>query len=435
MAEGRFASVCSVEEFILEQENKNTAQKTERDVRLLERFLKTKDEDRKIEDIPTVELNEYISQFIITKDGNEYEPTSLRSLYFLVASFERQLKKKSYSVSIINDLVFEKTRKVLQSKQKQLKKQGKGNKPKASVALTSEELKILYEKGLLGMCSPEALLNTLWLNNTLHFGLRGCQEHRDMCWGDVKLQKTASRVEYLEFNERQTKTRTGSDCSDVRTVPPKMFATDGTERDPVAVYKCFARKRPEREMNQDDAPFYLAVNNGLKTDSLATKGWFKSGAVGKNKLNGLMKTMVQKAGTENDRLRNHSGRKTMIQTLSEHDIPPTQIAQLSGHKNLKSMENYSTVSTKQQIHMSKVLSSVMAGTTASSSSETACTASSDSQSGMALFSGTVIQGGNFSININTLNQSPTLSTNPSSPEAVRWKSLRPLELECDSDDE
>ena len=172
---------------------------------MLERFLKTKNEDRKIEDIPAVELNEYISQFIIsvrTKDGSEYEPTSLRSL---VASFGRHLKKKSYSVSIINDLVFEKTRKVLQSKQKQLKKQGKGNKPKASVGLTSEELKILYEKGLLGMCSPEALLNTLWLNNTLHFGLRGCQEHRDMCWGDVKLQKTASGVEYLEFNERQTK--------------------------------------------------------------------------------------------------------------------------------------------------------------------------------------------------------------------------------------
>ena len=435
MAEGRFASVCSVKEFILEQENKNTPQKTERDVRLLERFLKTKNEERKIEDIPAVELNEYISQFIIsvrTKDGNEYEPTSLRSL---VASFERHLKKKSYSVSIINDLVFEKTRKVLQSKQKQLKKQGKGNKPKASVALTSEELKM----GLLGMCSPEALLNTLWLNNTLYFGLRGCQEHRDMCWGDVKLQKTASGVEYLEFNERQTKTRTGSDCSDVRTVPPKMFATDGTERDPVAVYKCFARKRPE-EMNQDDVPFYLAVNNGLKTDSLATKGWFKSVAVGKNKLNGLVKTMVQKAGIENDRLRNHSGRKTMIQTLSEHDIPPTQIAQLSGHKNLKSIENHSTVSTKQQMHMSKVLSSVMAGTTAWSSSETACTPSSDSQNGgnqqsMALFSGAVIQGGNFSININTLNQSPTLSTNPSSPEAVRWKRLRLLELESDSGDE
>ena len=76
MAEGRFASVYSVEEFILEHENKNTAQKTERDVRLLERFLKTKDEDRKIEDIPAAELNKFISEFIIsvsTKDGNEYE--------------------------------------------------------------------------------------------------------------------------------------------------------------------------------------------------------------------------------------------------------------------------------------------------------------------------------------------------------------------------
>ena len=104
--------------------------KTERDVRLLERSLKMKDEHRKIEDIPAAELNGHISEFIIfvrTKDGNEYKPTSLRSL---MASFERQLKKKGYSGGIIN--------KALQSKQKRLKKQGKGNKPKASAALTSK---------------------------------------------------------------------------------------------------------------------------------------------------------------------------------------------------------------------------------------------------------------------------------------------------------
>ena len=262
---------------------------------MLERFLKTKDEDRKIEDISAVEPNEYISQFIIfvrTKDGTDYEPTSHRSL---IASFERHLKKKDYSANIINDLVFDKTRKLLQSKQKYLTKQGKENKLNASIALTSEELKELYDKGLLGMCSPEALLNTLWLNNTLHFGLRECKEHRDMCCGDVKLHKTASGVEYLELSERQTKTKTGSDNSDVRAVPPKMFATDGSERDPVTVYNFFARKRPE-EMNQDDAPFYLAVNDTFKADSLTRKGWFKSGAAGVNKLNGLMKTMVQKAG-------------------------------------------------------------------------------------------------------------------------------------------
>ena len=125
----------------------------------------------------------------------------------------------------------------------------------------------------------------------------------------------------------------------------------------------------------------------------------------------------------------------MIQTLSENDIPPTHIAQLSGHKNLESIENYSKVSTKQQLQVSKVLSSVAAGTaTKTSSYETANPASSESQQSMALFSGAVIQGGYLFININTVNQSPKLTLEESSPpEALpRWKRLGSLE---DSEDE
>jgi len=59
---------------------------------------------------------------------------------------------------------------------------------------------------------------------------------------------------------------------------------------------------------------------------------------------------------------------------------------------------------------------------------------SESQQSTTLFSGAVIQGGNFSININRVNQSPKLTLQESTPpEALpRWKRLRPLE---DSDDE
>ena len=84
--------------------------------------------------------NKYICEFIIsvrTKDGEDYEPSPVRSL---LASFEPHLKKNSYSASIMNDLVFEKTRKVLLSKQKELKKKGKGKRPNASIALTSARL-------------------------------------------------------------------------------------------------------------------------------------------------------------------------------------------------------------------------------------------------------------------------------------------------------
>ena len=91
-------------------------------------------------------------------------------------------------------------------------------------------MKILYEKGLLGASSPEAILNTLWLNNSLHFGLRGIKEHHDIRWGDVKLCKTDHGDEYLEFNEHQTKTRTGADLRDVRAFAQKMFSANGGEK-------------------------------------------------------------------------------------------------------------------------------------------------------------------------------------------------------------
>ena len=67
-----------------------------------------------------------------------------------------------------------------------------------------------------------------------------------MRWGDVKLCKTDHGDEYLEFNERQTKTRTGADLRDVRAFAQKNVSANGDEKDPVAVYKVFAENRPEK---------------------------------------------------------------------------------------------------------------------------------------------------------------------------------------------
>ena len=86
--------------------------KTKRDVALLTEFLQTKGEARsEIAEIPPAELNELLSEFILsvrTKEEQDYEPSSLRGM---VASFERHLKRKSFLVSIINDLAFERLRK------------------------------------------------------------------------------------------------------------------------------------------------------------------------------------------------------------------------------------------------------------------------------------------------------------------------------------
>ena len=72
-----------------------------------------------------------------------------------------------------------------------------------------------------------------------------------------------------------------------------MFATDGTESDPVAVYKLFL---PGRDLNGNKSKTMPSGRNQhfkLKPGRLAhRKGWFKSGAVAVNKLNRSMKTMV-----------------------------------------------------------------------------------------------------------------------------------------------
>ena len=83
---------------------------------------------------------------------------------------------------------------------------------------------------------------------------------------------------------------------DIREMPPKRFTTDGSETGDPIVYKLYVQKRPEK-MNEDDSPFYLAVNKKVKAkESLQTKEWFKVGPVGINKLNSLVKTMAPKAG-------------------------------------------------------------------------------------------------------------------------------------------
>lgn len=71
---------------------------------------------------------------------------------------------------------------------------------------------MLWEKQQLGSDTPDSIINTLWFYNTVHFGLRGSDEHREMCWDDIKLCADTDGQEYLEFTERQTKTRTGLYC-------------------------------------------------------------------------------------------------------------------------------------------------------------------------------------------------------------------------------
>ena len=105
-------------------------------------------------------------------------------------------------------------------------------------------------------------------------------------------------------------------------------------------------------MKQPDSPFFLAINHRRQPSSQI---WYSKAALGKNKI-GKFLSKAAKAAKLPGNITNHSVRKTCISRLMDADIPENFVAQLSGHKNLKSLESYKSASTAHQRKMSLVLS-------------------------------------------------------------------------------
>ena len=98
-------------------------------------------------------------------------------------------------------------------------------------------------------------------------------------------------------------------------------------------------------MLDPDAPFYLSVNHRRK---LSDKVWYLDSPVGKNKIGKLLKEAFASAKLdETNKVSNHSVRKTNIGRLLEADVQPNFVAQLGGHKNLKSADSYHWASLKR----------------------------------------------------------------------------------------
>ena len=87
--------------------------------------------------------------------------------------------------------------------------------------------------------------------------MRTGKETHDLKWGDIDLRSDEDGAEYIIYTqERQTKTRTGSNPRDVWQTKPRAYAVpEDPARDPVAVYKKYRSVRPV-EMLDPDSPFF-----------------------------------------------------------------------------------------------------------------------------------------------------------------------------------
>ncbi len=180
----------------------------------------------------------------------------------------------------------------------------------------------------------------------------GCVEEMNIInlHGDFCIHSTPDGFKYVEFNKRDTKIHSG-ETNASRQFKPKMWNTpNNISRCPLRIFEKFLQKRPV-EMCKSESPFYLAVNYNYSNDDI----WYKKQKMGKDRINTIMKRMAASAGLSREK--NHSARKTMVTCLTKNSVPETQIIQLTGHKNLQSLNSYKKASLQQQKKMSHVLSS------------------------------------------------------------------------------
>ncbi|XP_073540662.1 uncharacterized protein [Phyllobates terribilis] len=333
------------------QKNINTARKTTSDIQTLQNFLSEMNENRRIEEMPHTELDTLLSKFILVvkrKDGNEYEPHTLRCM---VGSIDRYLKEHSYNHTIIygNSKDFPLTKQSLNAKIKFLKKIAESNPPIRQEALTDIDINNLYKTGTLSLDNPTSLLNLVFFNNGIHFALR-TKEQYALQWGDIKLKIDSRGNQYLEYSDRQTETL--ENRKNVRQLKPRIYATPHIpDRDPVNAYLKYQSFRPGAMMTPD-SPFYLAPNVNYNP---AFSEWYRSTKIGIQKIRAMMSTMKIRASLpESKKKVGYITKRRLAERLTQHTLASAAMVPTSQQNHLHSFNNKPTVMDMKQ-HKSGII--------------------------------------------------------------------------------
>ena len=203
----------------------------------------------------------------------------------------------------------------------------------------------------MGDHSPEALRTPLCYLTTKSLGLRGRQEDRQLKWGDLVRREDHDGEIFIEFSERTTKIRQG-DTNEELAFRPKMWENkENPQRCPIHLLSIFQDHRPFA-MLYDESPFYLVINNKRTP---ASPVWYNKQAMGVNHIGMIMSKAAAKAKLLG-KITTHSVRRTALTELLQSGVPPTIVAQLSGHKSIDSLSTYATASKIQQKAMYQILS-------------------------------------------------------------------------------
>ena len=154
-------------------------------------------------------------------------------------------------------------------------------------ASTAEDVESFWESGVFTSATPLGLRRILFFCMSMNFGVRSGQEHRNLKWGDIGLERDHSGWELLTHTERQTKTSSGENPKDKRKCVPQLWAQPHMkERIQFLCKRSMQTKTSGR--NDPASPFCISVIYRKHYD--LSQPWYKTTSVGRNTLQSMMKS-------------------------------------------------------------------------------------------------------------------------------------------------
>ena len=324
---------------------KNTKRSTNWGISVWEDWCKARGIDKRIESLSAEDINNHTAHFVQEarkRNGEEYPAASLTNIVSAIQRYLRENGRPEVSFFDEKNIQFDKLRKSLDAKMKDLTRRGIGLHKKQAQPITQEMEATLWEKEIFSRNTGRGLLNIVFWYSSKMFGLRAADEHR---WLEVE-QFTIEADEtgrFLRFSGRSSKNfQGGLHQRKVQAKDLRIYADESLgDRCAVSCFEYYLKLIPNK------GPFYRRPIGDNPPR-------FSSQIVGVNTLKNIVKNFCTEAGFKGQ-FSNHSGKVSCATELFRNNIDEQLIMKQTGHRSVDAVRCYKRPTAEHEKHVSSIL--------------------------------------------------------------------------------
>lgn len=306
-----------------------TDAQTKRHALMFRNFLQQRQLCPDFERVPDRLLNDYLRLFygnLRKNDDTFYSPSSLVCIR---ASIQRHLTSVTVNrtVNILHGDNFKRANGVLKG---MVGKYLHSNQAKSSSyeAISESDMQKINE--YFDRSSNKKIQEEVLFNLMFHFGMRGRENLRSLQKDTFTIETDDDGKEYVKIDKVMKYKNVKASLSQKEFRDHKnsrMYESTDKSKCPVEAFKIYIQLLPNK--TKENSLFPLCIKNGFS----------ENGVLGKDTLGNFMPNLSKNAKLHN-RYTNHCVRVTVVSVLKSKGYSNEEVASITGHKNVTSVQRY-----------------------------------------------------------------------------------------------